>query len=141
MLWAACFSLILTFVYNFNNTHWLPWCWLQDFRKDFPCYGPQVFVREPILVDKSAALTKRGFLLSKFVKLQVCMLPKCHNLSTDFRTVFVFTLEPFLPCNVGTFFHFNRNFNRKIALKSLFEVRFSFLSRLFGGGLGPLKWS
>ena len=29
--------------------------------------------------------------------LQMYMLPKCHNLSTDFRTVFVFALGPFLP--------------------------------------------
>ena len=41
------------FVYNFCNTHGFPWCWLQDFQVDFPCWGPQVFVREQILVNKS----------------------------------------------------------------------------------------
>ena len=29
--------------------------------------------------------------------LQFCILPNCYNLSTDFRTVFVFALGPFLP--------------------------------------------
>ena len=37
------------------------------------------------------------FLFSLFVRLQVCMLPKCYNSSTDFRTVFVFALS-FLWC-------------------------------------------
>ena len=29
--------------------------------------------------------------------LQFCILPNCYNLSTDFRTVFVFAVGPFLP--------------------------------------------
>ena len=31
MLWAACFSLILTFVYNFNKTPWSPLMWMVRF--------------------------------------------------------------------------------------------------------------
>ena len=53
MLEISCHCSSSFFVYNFNNTHWLPWCWLQDFQVDFPCWGPQVFVREQILVNKS----------------------------------------------------------------------------------------
>ena len=42
------------------------------------------------------------------------MLPNCSHLLTDFRTVFVFALGPFLPMNV-IFFYFNGNFNGKMA--------------------------
>ena len=31
MLWAACFSLMLTFVYNFNKTPWFPLMWMVRF--------------------------------------------------------------------------------------------------------------
>ena len=42
------------------------------------------------------------------------MLPNCSHLLTDFRTVFVFALGPFLPMKV-IFFDFNGNFNGKMA--------------------------
>ena len=31
MLWAACFSLMLTFDYNFNKTPWFPLMWMVRF--------------------------------------------------------------------------------------------------------------
>ena len=42
------------------------------------------------------------------------MLPSCCILLTDFITVFVFALGPFLPMLV-IFFDFNGNFNGKMA--------------------------
>ena len=42
------------------------------------------------------------------------MLPNYAHLLTDFRTVFVFALGPFLPMFV-IFFDFNGNFNGKMA--------------------------
>ena len=42
------------------------------------------------------------------------MVPNCAHLLTDFRTVFVFFLGPFLPMFV-IFFDFNGNFNGKMA--------------------------
>ena len=44
------------------------------------------------------------------------MLPKCHDLSKYFRTVFVFALGPFLPMVIN-FFDFNGNFNGKMPKK------------------------
>ena len=41
------------------------------------------------------------------------MLPSCSTLLTDFRTIFVFALGPFLPMKV-IFFDFNGNFNGKM---------------------------
>ena len=38
-----------------------------------------------------------GFLFRKFWNFKFCMLPNCAHLLTDFRTVFVFALGPFLP--------------------------------------------
>ena len=42
------------------------------------------------------------------------MVPNCAHLLTDFRTVFVFALGPFLPMKV-IFCDFNANFNGKMA--------------------------
>ena len=42
------------------------------------------------------------------------MVSKCSILFTDFRTVFVFVLRPFLPLSVN-FLDFNGNFNGKMA--------------------------
>ena len=46
------------------------------------------------------------------------MLPNCSHLLTDFRTVFVFALGPFLPKFVICF-DFNGNFNGKMAKQNL----------------------
>ena len=67
--------------------------------------------------------------------------PKMSQFVHRFQNCFCFHSRTFPSMWCGYFFHFNRNFNGKIALKSLFEVRFSFLSCFFGGGLGTLKWS
>ena len=53
-------------------------------------------------------------ILQKFEKS--CMLPNCSHLLTDFKTVFVFALGPFLPMFV---FFFNGYFNGKMAKKSI----------------------
>ena len=60
------------------------------------------------------AIPSYRFLLWWNSNLQFCMLPNCYNLSTDFGTVFVFALGPFLPMWV-LFFDFNRNFNGKMS--------------------------
>ena len=45
--------------------------------------------------------------------LKFCMVPNYAHWLTDFRTVFVFALGPFLPMKV-IFFDFNGNFNGKM---------------------------
>ena len=45
---------------------------------------------------------------------EFCMLLNCCIWLTDFRTVLVFALGPFLPMSV-VFFDFNGNFNGKMA--------------------------
>ena len=52
------------------------------------------------------------------------MLSNCCSLLTDFRTVFVFALEPFLPMLV-IFFDFNENFNAKMANIHLLAIKSS----------------
>ena len=52
------------------------------------------------------------------------MLPNCCNLLTDFRTVFVSALGPFLPMLV-IFFDFNGNFNGKMAKKNFLAIKSS----------------
>ena len=63
------------------------------------------------------------FLFSKFVKLQVCMLPKCYKSSTDFRTVFVFALEPFLP--MWVLFLFQRELQWENGQKNVTAIKSS----------------
>ena len=38
-----------------------------------------------------------GFLLRKVWNFKLCMFPSCSHCFTDFRTIFVFALGPFLP--------------------------------------------
>ena len=52
------------------------------------------------------------------------MLPNCCSLLTDFRTVFVFALGPFLPMLV-IFFDFNGNLNGKMAKNYLLAIKSS----------------
>ena len=78
-----------------------------------------------------------GFLLSKFVKLQVCMLPKCHNLSTDFRTIFCFPSRTF---SCGYFFDSNGK-KAKIWPKSIKWPKITFPGQTWapGGVLGCIR--
>ena len=46
------------------------------------------------------------------------MVPNYGHWLTDFRTVFVFALGPFLPMKVF-FFDFNGNFNGKMAIATI----------------------
>ena len=53
------------------------------------------------------------------------MLPNCAHLLTDFRTVFVFALGPFLPMKV-IFFDYNGNFNWKMTkINKMAKIHFS----------------
>ena len=61
-------------------------------------------------------------ILQKFEKF--CMLPNCSHLLTDFKTVFVFALGPFLPMFVF-FFDFNGNFNGKMAKNHFLAIKSS----------------
>ena len=50
------------------------------------------------------------------------MVSKCSILFTDFRTVFVFVLRPFLPLSVN-FLDFNGNFNGKMAKNRFLAIK------------------
>ena len=61
------------------------------------------------------------FLLSKVWNLKFCMVPNYGHWFTDFRTVFVFALGPFLPMKV-IFFDFNGHLWDFWDLRFLFQV-------------------
>ena len=57
------------------------------------------------------------------------MLPSCSSLLTDFRTIFVFALGPFLPMKV-IFFDYNGNFNGKmVKINKMANLKFPSLSK------------
>ena len=64
--------------------------------------------------SQSYIVSVGGFLLSKVWHFKFGMLPNCSHLLTDFRTVFVFALGPFLLMLVICF-DFNGNFYGKMA--------------------------
>ena len=64
------------------------------------------------------------FLLGKVRNFKFCMVPNFAPWLTDFRTVFVFALGPFLPMFV-IFFDFNGNFNGKMAKNRFLAIKSS----------------
>ena len=80
-----------------------------------------------------------GFLLRKVWNFKLCMLPSWSTLLTDFRTIFVFALGPFLPMKV-IFFDYNGNFNGKMAkTNKMAKNHFSRSDFDFWGGFSGLK--
>ena len=61
------------------------------------------------------------------------MLPNCSHLLTDFRTVFVFALGPFLPI-FAIFFDLNGNFNGKMAIIHFLAIKSSIRTPSVGCG-------
>ena len=60
--------------------------------------------------------------MGKFDFFNFYMVSKCSILFTDFRTVFVFVLRPFLPLSVN-FLDFNGNFNGKMAKNRFLAIK------------------
>ena len=80
----------------------------------FPdCHECQSGERTPWERGSRSQHTLGGFLLRKVWHSKFGMLSSCCILLTDFRTVFVFALGPFLPMLV-IIFYFNGNFNEKM---------------------------
>ena len=62
-----------------------------------------------LLCFRCLCMSEGGFLVRYLWNSKLCMLPSWFNLLIDFRSIFVFTLGPFLSMVVA-FFGFNGNF-------------------------------
>ena len=87
----------------------------------YSCWVVQCTISTPLLNvfslitnHRFVSALSRVILIVQSANFEFCMLLNCCILLTDFRTVFVFALGPFLPMSV-VFFDFNGNFNGKMA--------------------------
>ena len=95
------------------------------------CWVVQCTISTPLLNvfslitnHRFVSALSRVILIVQSANFEFCMLLNCCIWLTDFRTVFVFALGPFLPMKV-LFFDFNGNFNGKMAKNRFLAIKSS----------------